>query len=576
MTLASTALRLMLAGSALIACAGNTASPDRAPAAYEELIAPRPNLLIIMGDDIGYSDIGAYGGNIDTTNLDTLAGNAIRFTNFYNMSRCCPSRASLLTGRYSHRVNMAGNGTSLSLDVPTVAEELRDGGYETAMVGKWHLTEAIPIEDQSEHLKWLNHQAYFDRDFGDKRTYPAARGFNHAWGIIWGIADYYDPFSLVDDFTPIKTVPKDFYLTNAITDHAVSRIGKMAKGKKPFMMYLSYTAAHWPLMAPEAVIQKYIPRFTHGWAALRKQRFEQQVKLDLIPADTELPAITTGYADNADIAWEALTPRQRKIQIRKMATHAAMIEIMDRGIGRVIQSLKDSGQYRNTVIIFLVDNGASPEIMVKPGYDRPSETRDGRKFQYGEYPDNIGSETTMAGIGTQWASAANTPWRWWKREQYQGGTHTPFLMSWPGHMGNLAGTTTAQLADIVDITPTLLDLAHVKPHLAGKLPIDGVSIASVFSGKPFNRAQPLFFEHYGARGILDGNWKLVSLAPSGNHRNFLPWHLYDLSNDKTEIHDVGAQHPEIVARLDSKWAVWAKDVGVMLRGAPTEADLTDD
>jgi arylsulfatase A-like enzyme len=288
--------RARIWGSVALAIAG-AATCEARPATSAARSAPampakttRPNLLVIMGDDIGYSDIGAYGGNIDTPNLDRLAARSIRFTNFYNMSRCCPSRAALLTGRYPHRVNMAGNGTSLSKDVPTVAEELHAAGYATSMVGKWHLTEATPIADKADHLKWLNHQAFRDRDFGDRSSYPAARGFDHAWGIVWGIADYYDPFSLVDDFTPVQSVPKGFYLTDAISDHAVSSLRSLAGGSRPFMMYLAYTAAHWPLMAPEATVRKYIPRFQAGWDALRRQRYARQVQLGLISPGTALPA----------------------------------------------------------------------------------------------------------------------------------------------------------------------------------------------------------------------------------------------------------------------------------------------
>ena len=539
-------------------------------------VAARPNLLVIMADDIGYSDIGAYGGNIDTPNLDALASQSVRFTNFYNMSRCCPSRASLLTGRYPHRVNMAGNGTSLALDVPTVAEELRAAGYATSMVGKWHLTAATPLADPVEHLKWLNHQAYPNRDFGDRRTYPVARGFDHHWGIIWGVADYYDPFSLVDDYAPVRRVPKGFYLTEAMSDHAVRSIRSMAHGSKPFMMYLAYTAAHWPLMAPEAVVKKYLPRFQGGWNAMRRQRHARLVKLGLLPPSAELPPLTTGYGGNADLSWETLTSGQRAVQIRKMATHAAMTEIMDRGIGRVIAELKRTGQYRNTVVMFLSDNGASPEIMGQPGYDRPSQTRDGRPIRYGEYPDAlIGSEETMAGIGTHWASAANTPWRWWKREQFGGGTRTPFLLSWPGHMGNRAGTVVSDTAHIIDITPTLLDLARSRPHLDGKPPIDGVSIRAVLEGGAVSRNKPLFFEHYGARAVIDGRWKMVSLAPD-RRGAYRAWQLYDLRADPTEMHEVAAVKLEVLVRLAHSWQSWARDMGITARPEPAAEPMNQD
>lgn len=531
----------------------------------------RPNLLVIMGDDIGYSDLGAYGGDVDTPNLDALARRSVRFDNFYNMSRCCPSRAALLTGRYPHRVNMTGNGTSLALDTPTVAEQLRDAGYATSMIGKWHLTAATPLPDPAEHLKWLNHQAHLDRDFGDKRTYPAARGFDYHWGIIWGVADYYDPFSLVENFTPVRDVPKGFYLTDAISDHAVAQVDRLGKGDKPFMMYLAYTAAHWPLMAPEEVIQKYLPRFEDGWEAMRTRRYARQVKLGLVdPKTNPLPPLDDDYANNSRTAWAALTPEHRAEQVRKMATHAAMIDVMDRGIGRVIQALKGSGAYDNTVVMFLVDNGASPEVMIKPGYDRPSETRDGRTVDYGEYPGGIGTELNQTGIGAHWASAANTPFHWWKAESYQGGIHTPFMISWPAGMKGRAGRHVAQGTHIIDVTPTLLELAGVAPSQRGA-PMDGKSFAGALTGRPLPKPRPFFFEHYGARAVIDGRWKLVSLAPGERAKAYRAWALYDLTGDRTETRDLAGQHPEIVTRLAAEWTGWAKSVGLKLRAESGEA-----
>lgn len=543
----------------------------------------RPNMIVIMGDDIGYSDLGAYGGDTDTPHLDALAARSVRFDNFYNMSRCCPSRASLLTGRYPHRVNMTGNGTSLSLDTPTVAEQLRAGGYATTMIGKWHLTAAEPLTPPAEHLKWLNHQGHFDRDFGDRRTYPVSRGFDYHWGIIWGVCDYYDPFSLVENYTPVRELPKDFYLTDAISDHAVEQVGKLGRGDKPFMMYLAYTAAHWPLMAPEAVIQKYLPRFEDGWDAMRKRRYARQVKLGLVdPKIDPLPPLDDDYAENAKTAWNALTPEHRAQQVRKMATHAAMIDIMDQGIGRVVQALKDSGAHDNTVILFLVDNGASPEIMVRPGYDRPSETRDGRKVGYGEYPGGIGTELNQTGIGAQWASAANTPFHWWKAESYQGGTHTPFFISWPAGMKGREGRVVRQGAHVIDITPTLLELAGVSPSPKGT-PMDGKSFAGALTGKALPKPRPFFFEHYGARAVIDGQWKLVSLAPHGSEQVYRQWALYDLASDRTETRDLAGRHPEIVGRLAEEWRDWAMSVGLKLRaesgaggGAPDKAETFSD
>ncbi len=560
------ALIASLAGSASIAQRAPGATPAAAPAPLTRS-QEHPNIMVIMVDDVGYSDIGAFGGEIDTPNLNELARHSLQFSNFYNMSRCCPSRASLLTGRYPHRVNMGENGNSLAKDVPTVAEELRDAGYATTMIGKWHLTAAVPIKERTEQLKWLNHQAYPDRDFGDRSTYPAARGFQHHWGIIWGIADYYDPFSLVDDFTPVKTVPKSFYLTDAFTDHAVSEVNRLGRGKQPFMMYLAYTAAHWPLMAPEGMIQKYLPRYTDGWEKMRANRYTRQVKLGVIdPTTNPIATLDHQYENNAGLAWRQLTPAERTVQVRKMATHAAMIEIMDKGVGRVIRALKDNGQYENTLILFLSDNSASPEIMTYADYDRWSETRDGRPVQYGEYPDaaKIGTDETMAGIGSYWASAANTPFHWWKAEAYQGGTHTPFLMSWPGHMGPREGRKVGDAGHIIDVTPTILAIAHVTPR-PNRAPIDGVSLVGTLNGRAVSRSQPLYFEHEGSRAVIDGRWKLVARAPGPTSPVYRPWELYDLAKDRTETKDIATANPAITTRLANSWENWATDVGVHRR-----------
>lgn len=281
----------MVAVSLLTGAGGASAlARQAAPARLTSLRSPtpltrgaqHPNMIVIMGDDIGYSDLGAMGGEVDTPNLDELARHSLRFSNFYNMSRCCPSLASLLTGRYPHRVGMGENGYSLSKTVPTVTEELRDAGSTTTMVGKWNLTAATPLKQRTEQLKWLNHQGYRGRDFGDRSTYPAARGIQHHWGTIWGIGDYYDPFSLVDDFTPVQSVPKDFYYTDAISGHAVGEVKRLSRGTQPFMMYLAYNAAHRLLMAPESVIRKYLPRYVGGWEVMRRERYARQVKLGLI------------------------------------------------------------------------------------------------------------------------------------------------------------------------------------------------------------------------------------------------------------------------------------------------------
>ena len=561
-------LSSIAAAALLVAC-----TSDRPEAAEQPPADDRPNFLVIMADDLGYSDIGAYGGEIATPNLDRLAGEGLSFTNFYNLARCSPSRASLLTGRYPHRVGMGENGGSMSLGVRTVAQELRDGGYSTAMVGKWHLTCATPIADPVEHLKWINHQGYFDRDFGDRATYPAARGFETHYGLIWGVANYFDPFSLVEGSEPVRSVPKDYYITDALSERAARDVERLARADKPFFLYLAYTAPHWPLHAPEAAIAKYRGRYKAGWEQLRKERYARQVKLGLVdPKTMPLPALSGDWATAPGKPWDQLSDAERAAQAEKMAVHAAMIDVMDQGIGRVIAALKASGEYDNTVIIFLSDNGASPETMdgagYQPGYDRPSETRDGRRINYDTIQPAFGSETSMVGIGPYWANAANTPWRYWKAEAYDGGTHTPFLISWPKGLKRRAGGRVHDFGHVIDVTPTLYQLAGVRPRREGQPPIDGASLVPAFTGGRVNRAQPLFFEHEGSRAIIEDGWKLVARAPGPSSEVYAPWALYNLAQDRTETRDLSDAEPERAATLAGRWTEWLRAVNARQRREP--------
>jgi arylsulfatase len=534
----------------------------------------RPNFLIIMADDLGYSDVGAYGGEIDTPNIDRLASGGVQFTNFHNSARCSPSRANLLTGRYAHRVGMGENGGSMSVDVRTVAQEFKDARYRTAMVGKWHLTRATPIADPAEHLKWINHHAYLDRDFGDRSTYPAARGFETHYGLIWGVASYFDPFSLVDNFEPVRTVPKDFYITNALSDRAVSDIESFAKDERPFFMYLAYTAPHWPLHAPEKDIAKYRGRYDGGWEQLHEARYAKQVKLGLVdPKTTPNTQLSGDWAQNPEQPWDRLNPTERAQASAKMSVHAAMVDVMDQGIGRVIDALKRTGQHENTVIVFLADNGASPETMTgthgyQPGYDRQSETRDGRKINYGVDQPTLGSETSMAGIGSYWANAANTPWRYWKAEAYDGGIHAPFIISWPKGLKLEPGTRVNSLGHIMDIAPTFYELAGVTPRTEGQPPMDGVSLVPAIKGKKASRGKPLFFEHEGSRAVILDDWKLVARAPGPKSKVYAPWSLYHLSTDRSETRDLIEAEPKRAAAMAKQWNEWSASVHARQRSEP--------
>lgn len=518
----------------------------------------RPNIIVIMADDMGFSDAGCYGGDIDTPNIDRLADGGLKFTQFYNAARCCPTRASLMTGQYQHKVNMATNGNTLGRNGITIAEGLKEAGYNTSMVGKWHLSETKVLDDEQKQLDWLNHQYNPGIPFAPKQTYPVNRGFDSHYGIIWGVADYFDPFSLVDGTEPVKDVPDDYYLTDALSRRAVSDVQNFAKQDNPFFMYLAYTASHWPLHAREEDIAKYEKKFDDGWDAMRKRRFQRQVELGLFNEDeVTLPDVQDGGAD-----WDGMSDEEKEYMSDKMAVHAAMIDRMDQGIGDLLDTLEETGQLDNTLILFLSDNGASPELPKNwgPGFDRPSETRDGREIQYQGF-EEAGPETTYAGIGPAWASASNTPFRYWKAEQYEGGAHTPCIAHWPKGLGVEPGSTTDQVGHVMDILPTCLELAGADYPQQYKghdiTPMDGLSLTPVLKGEQRKGHDKLFFEHVGGKAIIKDDWKIVSLRKDGN-----PWHLYNLAEDPTETNNLADKYPDKVKALNKEWTAWAKSVGL--------------
>ncbi len=428
-------------------CAGELAGVRAAPA--------RPNVVVVMCDDMGFSDLGCYGGEIHTPNIDRLAASGVRFTRFYNASRCCPTRAALLTGLYPHQVGLARNGRSLSRSAATIAELLRAGGYQTAMAGKWHLSETTPFggaADGPRHLAWLNHQAEYARPFADLKTYPINRGFDRHYGPIWGVVDYFDPFSLVEGTQTIADVPRDYYLTDAITAKAVQYVRAMARDARPFFLYVAQCAPHWPLHARPEDIARYQTTYREGWHALRKARYRRQIAMGLVdPATHPLPPLT-----GRGIDWDSLDQPRREHEAALMAVHAAMVDRVDQGVGELLQALKDTGRYDNTIILVLSDNGASPERYTTPGFDRPSETRDGRPIRYCG-PFTPGTETTWGYIGPNWASAVNTPYRYWKAESFEGGSHTPLVAHWPAGLAAAHGSTINQPGHVIDVLPTCLE-----------------------------------------------------------------------------------------------------------------------
>lgn len=517
----------------------------------------RPNIMVVMVDDMGFSDLGCYGGEIQTPHIDSLARNGLRFTQFRNCARCCPTRASLLTGQYPHEVGLTRNGQSLSRSGVTIPEMLKPAGYETAMAGKWHLS-FTPVLPGDQHMKWLDHQIQHE-PYAPIETYPVNRGFDHHYGVIWGVIDHFDPFTLVEDDKAVKEVPEDYYFTDAITDKAIEYIKGFAGTNKPFFLYYAHCAPHWPLHAKPEDMLKYRGKYDGGWEKLRQDRYQRQLKMGLFDETTApLPELEDGCRK-----WDSLPEDEKAYQRRKMEIHAAMIDCIDQNVGGVIQTLKETGQFDNTLILFLSDNGASPESYPEPGYDRPSMTREGEKVLYNRACplDKLGSEVSCCGIGQAWGNAANTPFRYWKKESFEGGCNTPLIVHWPAGLKTKPGSITRQQGHVMDIAATCLELsgAEYPGEYNGHAihPIRGKSLAPIFEGKTREGHKIQFFEHEWGRSVIADGWKLVQYSDTRRK-----WELYHLEKDLTETKNVAETYPEKVQALHQQWTDWAEEVGL--------------
>ncbi|PQO36369.1 arylsulfatase [Bremerella cremea] len=509
----------------------------------------RPNIVVIMVDDLGFSDLGCFGGEINTPNIDSLASGGLRFTSFYNCARCCPTRAAMLTGLYPHQVGLIRNGNSLTRNGVTIAEALGSAGYQTAMAGKWHLSRTQALPDHQAQLDWLNHQSQPDRTFSPVDTYPINRGFQRHFGPIWGVVDYFDPFSLVEGETPVEDVPDDFYMTDAITQKSVDYIQEMSQSDAPFFLYVAHTAPHWPLHAKPEDIAKYEKTYRDGWHKLRDKRYARQVEMGLIDPKTSPKPELQGQGDD----WEALDEATREHMSQLMSVHAGMVDCVDQGVGRIINALKETGRLENTLILVMSDNGASPERYLNPGFDRPNETREGKPIQY-EGLFNPGSETTWGYIGSYWASAGNTPYRYWKAQSFEGGAHTPMIAHWPSGLKTEPGSKTDQPGHVIDVLPTCLELAGAEyPQTFKKneiTPVEGLSLAPILAGQQREGHPALFFEHEGGKAMIADGWKLVQPKQNGQ------WELYHLAEDRTETNNLAEAEPKRLAQMKRKWQAW--------------------
>jgi len=502
----------------------------------------QPNIVLIFNDDMGYSDLGCYGGEPQTPNLDRLADEGVRFTQFFNTARCCPSRASLLTGLHPHQAGVGhmvsddglpGYRGDLSQATATIAEVLKEAGYATYLSGKWHITHRVDAPNES---------------------WPCQRGFDHFFGFMMGAADYFNPRAMVRDNELIETPPGDFYFTDGISDEAVRQIEDHLdrEPERPFFQYVAYTAPHWPLHALPEDIEKYKGRFDAGWDRLREERLERMTEAGIVDPDCRL---TDRDPDVPE--WEAAP--NKEWEARRMEVYAAQIDRMDQGIGRIMEMLKRTGQWENTIIIFLADNGGCAEELNKTWTTLPlrsgrPETRDGQKVQYGNDPDVMpGGEETYQSYGKPWANLSNTPFREYKHWVHEGGIATPLIMHWPDRVKD-PGTLRHTPAQLPDIMATCIEAAgatypaqrdgHAIP------PCEGFSIRPIVEGEAFGR-EALYWEHEGNCAIRRGKWKLVRKHPGD-------WELYDMESDRSETEDLAATHPELVTELISLWDTWAQ------------------
>ena len=528
--------------------------------------AKRPNIIITMADDMGWSDIGCYGGEIDTPNLDRLAQGGVRFTQFYNTGRCCPTRATLLTGTYAHQAgighmmnprNLPGYKGDLNQNVRTIAEVLKTAGYSTYMAGKWHVTPNIQPD-------------------GPKYNWPRQRGFDRFYGTIHGAGSFFDPNSLTRENTQVSPLtdkayqPKGtYYYTDAINDHAARYI-REHDNDEPFFIYVAHTAPHWPMHALPKDIAKYKGKYDAGWDSMRHARYERQIKMGLIdpkwkmaPRDKKAPK----WSDSKNKEWE----------LRLMEVYAAMVDRLDQGMGKIVTALKETGQFDNTLILFLADNGGCAEGMgrregiqykdkdpdqIKPMTKGelqpdmiPRRTRDGRVVKQGTGV-MTGGPDTYHGYGLAWANASNTPFREYKHWVHEGGISSPLIAHWPNGISKKRhGKLESQPGHLIDLMATCVDLGQANyPEKVGNkkiVPLQGTSLAPAFQGKKIGRHNPIYWEHEGNRAIRDGKWKLVAKGAKG------PWELYDIKADRTELNNLAKKHPKRTNRMAKQWENWA-------------------
>lgn len=532
-----------------------------------------PNVIVILADDLGYSDLSCYGGEINTPNLDGLARGGLRFTQFYNSARCCPTRAALLTGLYPHEAGVGmmtadagekypGYRGAIQPYTVTLAEVLKAAGYRTAMSGKWHV--------------------------GD-RVSPIERGFDDFYGFTRGYAvDSFDARMMIrlpEDKPQRSYPPGEYFATDAITDYALEFLNDARKTKQPWFLYVAYQAPHFPVQSRADDAMPYATTYGGGWDKLRAERLARMKKAGSVPKNTpltprsriHLPDVAKRLgsmtADGNNPPWDSLDADRRADLAARMKTYAGMVSGMDRNIGRLIADLKRNGELGDTLVLFLSDNGACAEW--EPfGFDLrpPASVTAGLGINMGTpaMPNimhrgaelsRMGGAESLFSYGSAWANLSNTPWRLYKHYSHEGGISSPLIVHWPAGI-KARGEWRTQPGHVIDVMATLVDVAALTYPSARAgvrvLPMEGVSLRLAFVNKPLQRKAPLFFEHDGSRAVRDGRWKLVGTRAG-------EWELYDIEADRTELNNLASNHPGRVRELAAQWDEWARRTNVLPR-----------
>jgi arylsulfatase A-like enzyme len=490
------------------------------------MAAQRPNIVLIMADDMGFSDLGCYGSEIQTPNLDKLAAGGMRFTQFYNNARCCPTRAALLTGLYPHQAGIGhmvgdygvpGYRGFLNDRCRTIAEVLRPAGYTTLMAGKWHVGE-------------------------DRSHWPHDRGFDRYFGLISGGSNYWrlDPGRKMAMDDVAYTPSEPFYMTDLFTNHAIQFLDSQGQGDKPFFLYVAYTSPHWPLHAHPQDIAKYKGKYMIGWDELRRQRHKRMIDMGLV--DARWPLTPRDATANS---WDEV--KNKADCDLRMAVYAAQIDRMDQNIGRILARLRELKIDQNTLVLFLADNGGCAEVI-----DRGTK---------GVPP---GPADSFLSYGLPWANASNTPFRRYKHWVHEGGISTPLIAYWPGVIK--PNQMTHQPGHIIDLMATFVDVAGARyPETCDGHPItplEGKSLLPIFQGETRKGHDAIFWEHEGNRAVRQGKWKLVSMHPERGRNDPGRWELYDLEADRTELHNLADKNPDKVKELATLYDAWAKRANV--------------